>query len=172
MPFIKNDFIDKVLARVDIVDVINARVKLKKQGSSYTCCCPFHQEKTPSFSVNQKKQYFNCFGCHKAGSAIKFVMEYDNLSFSEAVVELANMVGLEVEYEEKGRSRFNNVNKEESKTSIYFTLLTDAAKLFHQELQKSEIAQQYLAARGITKETIEKYEIGFAPNSWDFILKI
>ena len=97
MPYIKKDFVDKLLTRVDIVDVINSRVRLKKAGNSYTCCCPFHDEKTPSFSVNQKKQFFNCFGCHEAGNAIKFIMNYDNVSFAEAVEEIASMAGMEVE---------------------------------------------------------------------------
>ena len=170
MPYIKKDFVDKLLTRVDIVDVINSRVRLKKAGNSYTCCCPFHDEKTPSFSVNQKKQFFNCFGCHEAGNAIKFIMNYDNVSFAEAVEEIASMAGMEVEYDESntnGKGGFQ-ANKPEVD---YYQLLEQAVLCFHEELKRAPQAVAYLSSRGITAETIEKYKIGFAPDSWDFILK-
>lgn len=169
MPYIKKSFIDRLLSHVDIVDVINSRIALKKRGNSYTCCCPFHEEKTPSFSVNQKKQYFNCFGCHKSGNAISFIMDYDNISYVEAVKEVADIASLEVEYEE---SNFSNGHKKQEEEGIdYYELLNQAVGLFDQEIKKKPEALSYLANRGITAETIEKYHIGFAPDAWDFILK-
>ena len=100
MPYIKKDFIERLIDRVDIVDVIGSRITLKRSGNSYMCCCPFHNEKTPSFSVNQQKQFFNCFGCHKSGNVLGFIMDYDQLSFPEAVEQLAKDAGVPVEYEE------------------------------------------------------------------------
>ena len=136
MPYIKKDFVDKLLTRVDIVDVINSRVRLKKAGNSYTCCCPFHDEKTPSFSVNQKKQFFNCFGCHEAGNAIKFIMNYDNLSFAEAVEEIASMAGMEVEYDES--NTHDKKGEQASKSEVdYYQLLEQAVSCFHKELKNS-----------------------------------
>ena len=108
MPRIKKEFIERLLERVDIVDVIGSRIKLKKSGTNYSACCPFHNEKTPSFGVNQRKQYFNCFGCHEAGTAITFIQKYDNISFVEAVEEVASIAGIDVEYEENNYSITKN----------------------------------------------------------------
>ena len=102
MPRIKESFINELLERVDIVDVISSRIKLKKTGSGYMACCPFHSEKTPSFSVSPQKQFFNCFGCHEAGNAYRFIMKYDNVNFTEAVEEVAKIAGISVEYDELG----------------------------------------------------------------------
>ncbi len=98
---IPRSFIDDLLARLDIVDVIDARVKLKKKGKNYSACCPFHNEKTPSFSVSQEKQFYHCFGCGAHGNAIDFVMEYERMEFPEAIEELASTIGLEVQREER-----------------------------------------------------------------------
>ena len=150
MPRIKESFISELLNRVDIVDVISSRVKLKKTGSGYMACCPFHSEKTPSFSVSPQKQFFNCFGCHEAGNAYQFIMKYDNVSFTEAVETVANMAGVSVEYDE--HSRYNH-----EKTMGIFELTKAAAGFYHQELFKHPEARAYLKNRGITQETIEKY---------------
>ncbi|MGN1394655.1 MAG: DNA primase [Succinivibrionaceae bacterium] len=164
MPRIKQDFISTLLERVDIVDVVGSRIRLKKAGNSYTACCPFHNEKTPSFSVNQRKQYYNCFGCHQAGSAIKFIMDYDKISFVEAVEEVAKIAGISVEYEENQSYENSKKNKVD-----YYELLEMVVNFYQQELKKHPEAQKYLANRGIAKETIDKYKIGFSPNSWNFI---
>ncbi|WP_405366174.1 DNA primase [Ruminobacter sp.] len=164
MPRIKESFINELLNRVDIVDVISSRIKLKKTGSGYMACCPFHSEKTPSFSVSQQKQFFNCFGCHEAGNAYHFIMKYDNVSFAEAVETVAGIAGVSVEYDE--HAKYNH----EKSLGIY-ELTKAAAGFYHQELFKHPEARSYLQNRGITQETIEKYQIGFAPNSWDFIYK-
>lgn len=98
---IPRPFIDDLLTKSDIVDVINTRVKLKKAGRDYQACCPFHHEKTPSFTVSQKKQFYHCFGCGAHGNAISFLMDYDKLEFIEAIEELAAMAGLEIPYEKR-----------------------------------------------------------------------
>ena len=101
---IPRQFIDDLLTKSNIVDVINARVKLKKAGRDYQACCPFHHEKTPSFTVSEKKQFYYCFGCGAKGNAISFLMDYDKLEFVEAVEELAASAGLEVPYEKTPKS--------------------------------------------------------------------
>ena len=166
MPRIKDSFISELLERVDIVDVISSRISLKKSGSSYMACCPFHQEKSASFSVNQQKQYFNCFGCHEAGNAYKFIMKYDNVSFIEAVEEVAKIAGISVEYDTSYRD-----DHDESSVDIY-QITASVAGFYHQEYCKHPEAKNYLAQRGISAETVEKYQIGFAPNTWDFIYRM
>ena len=98
---IPSEFIDQLLSQADIVDVINARIPLKKAGREFQACCPFHHEKTPSFTVSPSKQFYHCFGCGAHGSAISFVMEYDNLAFPDAVEEVARQVGVEVPRDER-----------------------------------------------------------------------
>lgn len=163
MKYIKDGFIDRLLERVDIVDVISSRIPLKRSGNSYMACCPFHSEKSPSFSVNQSKQYFNCFGCHTAGSAIKFIQEYDHVSFVEAVEEVAKIGGIQVEYSNKF-----DAQKENEKIT-YEDLLETTTRFYEQELLKSKTAKDYLFNRGISQETIAKYHIGYAPDDFNFI---
>ena len=148
MPRIKDSFISELLERVDIVDVISSRISLKKSGSSYMACCPFHQEKSASFSVNQQKQYFNCFGCHEAGNAYKFIMKYDNVSFIEAVEEVAKIAGISVEYDTSYRD-----DHDESSVDIY-QITASVAGFYHQEYFKHPEAKNYLAQRGISAETV------------------
>ncbi len=166
MPRIKKEFIERLLERVDIVDVIGSRIKLKKSGTNYSACCPFHNEKTPSFGVNQRKQYFNCFGCHEAGTAITFIQKYDNISFVEAVEEVASIAGIDVEYEENNKNELY-VNKEIA--ADYYFLMDQCVKLYQKALANNKTAQDYLSNRGISKETIDKYQIGFAPNEWEYV---
>ena len=111
-------FIDDLIARYDIVDVVDARVKLKKTGKNFTACCPFHNEKTPSFSVSQDKQFYHCFGCGAHGNVLGFVMEFDRLEFIDAIEELAGQLGLEVPRE--GGFRDDTIHK--NKRSWYDTL--------------------------------------------------
>ena len=119
---IPQSFIDDLLAKVDIVDIIGSRVKLKKTGSNYVGLCPFHTEKTPSFTVSSTKQFFHCFGCNAHGSAIGFIMDFEHLSFVEAIENLANQVGLEVPKTENSTSKFNYTELYEltQKTSEFY----------------------------------------------------
>jgi DNA primase len=163
MKHIKKEFITSLLERVDIVDVISSRIHLKRSGSNYSACCPFHSEKTPSFGVNQSKQFFNCFGCHKAGDAIKFIEEFDKVGYVEAVEEVAKIAGVSVEYSDN----YSAINNSES--LVCSDILETATKLYEQELLKYPKAKEYLHNRGITDETIAKYHIGFAPDEWSFL---
>lgn len=168
---IPRTFIDDLLARIDIVELINTRVKLKKAGRDYQACCPFHHEKTPSFTVSKKKQFYHCFGCGVHGNAISFLMEYDKLEFVEAIEEMAGMLGLEVPYE--NRPQFNDKSKRvnyQTKRNLY-ELMQDIAHFYQQQLQNSIPAQSYLQQRGLSSEIIERFQIGFVPNSFNTVLQ-
>ncbi|SFR92809.1 DNA primase [Dyella sp. OK004] len=162
---IPDSFIDDLLARVDIVDVIERRVPLKKAGREWTACCPFHNERTPSFYVSPTKQFFHCFGCGAHGSAIKFLMDYDRLEFPDAVEELAQSVGLKVPFE-GGR---DNAPRED-KTDLY-SLLDAAARWYEGELPRNADAQAYCKKRGLDAETIARFRIGWAPAGYDGVMK-
>ncbi|MGB7803353.1 DNA primase [Buttiauxella sp.] len=162
-------FINDLLARTDIIDLIDARVKLKKQGKNYHACCPFHNEKTPSFTVNGEKQFYHCFGCGAHGNAIDFLMNYDKLEFVESVEELSAMHNLEVPYEAgSGPSQIERHQRQ----SLY--QLMDGLNAFYQQSlaqQSAEPARQYLAQRGLSTEVIQHFAIGYAPPGWDNVLK-
>ncbi len=162
---IPDSFIDELLARVDIVDVIERRVPLKKAGREWTACCPFHNERTPSFYVSPGKQFFHCFGCGAHGSAIKFLMDYDRLEFPDAVEELAQTVGLTVP-REGGRDE----RPREDKTDLY-DLLDAAASWYESELPRNADAQAYCKKRGLDAETIKRFRLGWAPAGYDGVLK-
>ena len=162
---IPDSFIDELLARVDIVDVIERRVPLKKAGREWTACCPFHNERSPSFYVSPAKQFFHCFGCGAHGSAIKFLMDYDRLEFPDAVEELAQSVGLKVPFE-GGR---DNAPRED-KTDLY-SLLDSAARWYEGQLPHSPDAQAYCKKRGLDADTIARFRIGWAPAGFDGVLK-
>ncbi|KJF87835.1 DNA primase [Photobacterium phosphoreum] len=169
---IPRSFIDDLISRHDIVDVIDARVKLKKQGKNFGACCPFHNEKTPSFSVSQEKQFYHCFGCGVHGNVLDFVMEYDRLEFVDAIEDLASQLGLEVPRENDGNNFYKNeptVSKAQ-RLDIY-NLLNQASILYVNELKKEENkhAVEYLKQRGLSGEIAKKFSIGFVPNSWDFL---
>ena len=157
---IPDQFIDELLARIDIVDVIEQRVPLRKAGRDWSARCPFHDERSPSFTVSPAKQFYHCFGCGAHGSAIKFLMDYDRLEFVDAVEDLAARVGLKVPYEGGRRAVV------EDSTDMY-TLLDAAAKFYQRELSKSEKARAYFEARGLDHATIERFGLGFAPDQWD-----
>ncbi|EXI61319.1 DNA primase [Mannheimia granulomatis] len=167
---IPRSFIDDLIARTDIVEVINSRVKLKKAGRDYQACCPFHHEKTPSFSVSQSKQFYHCFGCGAHGNVISFLMDYDKLEFPEAIEELAAMHGLEV-------PRENVINQDSKPQANYKTkrnlyeLMEAVAKFYQQNLTHQNAAQGYLQERGLSQEVISRFEIGFAPNAFDAALR-
>jgi len=162
---IPDSFIDELLARVDIVDVIERRVPLKKAGREWTACCPFHNERTPSFYVSPAKQFFHCFGCGAHGSAVKFLMDYERLEFPDAVEELAQTVGLTVP-REGGRDE----RPREDKTDLY-ALLDAAAAWYEGELPRSADAQAYCKKRGLDAETIKRFRLGWAPAGYDGVIK-
>ncbi|HJW06184.1 MAG TPA: DNA primase, partial [Rhodanobacter sp.] len=162
---IPDSFIDELLARVDIVDVIERRVPLKKAGREWTACCPFHNERTPSFYVSPAKQFFHCFGCGAHGSAVKFLMDYERLEFPDAVEELAQSVGLTVP-REGGRDE----RPREDKTDLY-ALLDAAAAWYEGELPRSADAQAYCRKRGLDAETIKRFRLGWAPAGYDGVIK-
>ncbi|MGJ0193168.1 DNA primase [Pantoea sp. RRHST58] len=162
-------FINDLLARTDIVDLIDARVKLKKQGKNFHACCPFHNEKTPSFTVNGEKQFYHCFGCGAHGNAIDFLMNYDRLEFVESIEELATQHGLEVPYEAgSGPSQMERHQRQ----SLY-QLMESLNGFYQQSLTQSNAraARDYLSNRGLSAEVIEHFAIGFAPPGWDNVLK-
>ncbi len=162
---IPDSFIDELLARVDIVDVIERRVPLKKAGREWTACCPFHNERTPSFYVSPAKQFFHCFGCGAHGSAVKFLMDYERLEFPDAVEELAQTVGLAVP-REGGRE----AAPREDKTDLY-ALLDAAASWYQAELPRNADAQAYCRKRGLDADTIQRFRIGWAPAGYDGVMK-
>lgn len=162
-------FINDLLARTDIVDLIDARVKLKKQGKNYHACCPFHNEKTPSFTVNGEKQFYHCFGCGAHGNAVDFLMNYDRLEFVESIEELATLYGLEVPYE----SGSGPTQLERHQRQSLYQLMTGLSDFYRQSLTQnaSAGARDYLAQRGLSDDVIKHFSIGFAPAGWDNALK-
>lgn len=168
---IPRTFIDDILTKINIVDLINSRVKLKKAGRDYQACCPFHHEKTPSFTVSDKKQFYHCFGCGAHGNAISFLMEYDKLEFVEAVEELAGFLGLEIPYEK--RPHFNDNGKQvgyQTKRNLY-ELMQEIARFYQQQLPLNIPAQSYLQQRGLSLEIIERFQIGYVPNAIDTVYR-
>lgn len=162
-------FINDLLARTDIVDLIDARVKLKKQGKNFHACCPFHNEKTPSFTVNGEKQFYHCFGCGAHGNAIDFLMNFDRLEFVESIEELATSHGLDVPYEAgSGPSQMERHQRQ----SLY-QLMENLNGFYQQGLQQSsaQAARDYLDRRGLSAEIINHFAIGYAPAGWDNVLK-
>ncbi|QMV15430.1 DNA primase [Vibrio spartinae] len=172
--YIPRNFINDLLARLDIVDVIDARVKLKKKGKNYSACCPFHNEKTPSFSVSQDKQFYHCFGCGVHGNAIDFMMEYERLEFVEAIEELAGLLGLEVP-REKGATPFDaqkSQARKEQKRTLY-DLMEQVAQFYRHQLRNpsSKVAIDYLKNRGLSKDIVQKFGIGYVADEWDLVHK-
>jgi DNA primase len=165
-------FLDDLLARVDIVEVIDRRVKLKKSGKNYTARCPFHDEKTPSFSVNPDKQFFYCFGCGAGGNALGFLMDYENLDFPRAVETLASSAGLEVP-REPGPGGPVSQEREQSHKALY-ALMEQTANFYRRHLRSHPLARRavdYLKQRGLTGEIAKRFDLGFAPPGWDNLLK-
>ncbi|NNF17842.1 MAG: DNA primase, partial [Gammaproteobacteria bacterium] len=160
---IPQNFISELMARVDIVEVIGNRVPLKKAGREFKACCPFHDEKTPSFHVVPTKQFYHCFGCGAHGTALGFLMEYEQFTFVEAVEELASQLGMEVPREERR-------GKAPPSHDLY-DVLDDATRFFEKSLAESETAINYLKNRGLTGATAKQFAVGFAPKSWDALLE-
>jgi DNA primase len=162
---IPQHFIDELIARADIVEVIGARVPLKKAGREYKACCPFHNEKTPSFWVSPDKQFYHCFGCGKHGTVLGFLMDHDHLAFPEAVEELATRLGLSVPHEggpEAGARRADEP---------LYELTASVARFYAENLTRSARARDYLAGRGLTPETVERFAVGYASDSWNELLR-
>ncbi len=153
-------FVDELLARSDIVELIQERVPLRRAGRDWTACCPFHDERTPSFTVSPSKQFYHCFGCGAHGSAIGFLMNYDRLEFPDAVEELARRAGLEVP-REGGRGA-----PREDSTDLY-AILDEAVEFYRGQLTASASARDYFAARGLDEATLARFRLGYAPEAWD-----
>lgn len=162
---IPESFIEEVLSRTDIVQVIGRYVKLQHKGTNWLACCPFHKEKTPSFAVNQSKQFFKCFGCGEHGTAISFLMKYKGLTFPEAIKELADNLGLEVPEDRQAKAR-------QEKARGLTDFLESAAEFYHHNLFHDVHTIEYLKGRGITEDTAKKFQIGFSPDSWHGLKEI
>lgn len=160
---IPKHFIDELISRTDIVDLIGTRIQLKKAGREYKACCPFHDEKTPSFTVSQAKQFYHCFGCNAHGTALGFLMEYDRLNFVEAVETLAAGMGMEVPHE----SGSSAPRRDED----LYPLLADAENFYRERLKEDDRAIAYLKKRGLSGETAARFGIGYAADAWDELLK-
>ncbi len=165
MSRIPDTFIPELISRIDIVDVISQYVPLKKQGREFSACCPFHQEKSPSFTVSPQKQFYYCFGCGASGDAIRFLMNHGHLSFVEAVETLATTAGISVPREG---------NAEPSKaiaTTHFYTLLDQVASSYERHLKDSDRAIRYLKNRGLTGQICKRFRVGYAPAGWDNVLR-
>ena len=156
--------IDELIARANIVEIIGSRLTLKKAGRESKACCPFHDEKTPSFWVSPEKQFYHCFGCGAHGTALGFLIEHDRLPFPEAVELLAATLGLEVPHE-------GGAAPPRPESASLYDLMTRVAQYYAECLARSERARQYLAKRGLSREVIERFSIGYAPNSWNELLR-
>ena len=164
---IPESFIQELLNRVDIVDVIDKSTPLKKAGANYSACCPFHNEKSPSFTVSPTKQFYHCFGCGAHGTAVGFLMEYQGLSFVEAINELARMVGMIVPQETR------DPNKPVQKVVLGLQeSLQEAAQYYKAELKKSPRAIEYLKGRGLSGQVAAKFQVGYAPAGWQNLQSI
>jgi DNA primase len=159
-------FIDDLIARTDIVEVIGSRVPLKKAGREWKACCPFHGEKSPSFTVSQSKQFYHCFGCGAHGTALTFLMEHDRLPFPDAVEDLAGRAGLEVP-----REGGTGPDPRDRQLDDLYALMAAADQHFRDALRDSDRGKDYLKGRGLVGETAARYHLGYAPPGWDAVLK-
>ncbi|MCK0534427.1 MULTISPECIES: DNA primase [unclassified Anaerobiospirillum] len=169
MPIIKKDYIkNRLIPHIDLVKLVNQFINLKKSGADYTCCCPFHNEKTPSFHVNPRRQTFTCYGCNEWGNAIDFVMKYKNIGFVDAVEELSRFAGLEVEYEEGSGRQFDS----EKANKKAYELMDRVAAYFTDALNRNPEAMKYFTEqRALSPELITRARLGFAPDSWDYVAR-
>ena len=159
---VPRSFIDDLLNRVDIVEVIDSRLPLKKKGREYWACCPFHGEKTASFSVSPAKQFYHCFGCQKSGNAVGFLMDYDHMEFVEAIESLAQTLGMDVPYEQGGAPP----PKIDGLDAMY-QVMEQSAQFYEAQLKQSQQAIDYLKNRGISGQTAREFGIGYAPQGWN-----
>ncbi len=164
MGLIPQTFIDELIARADIVEVIGSRVQLKKAGREYKACCPFHNEKSASFWVSPEKQFYHCFGCGAHGTVLRFLMEHDHMAFPEAVEELATRLGLEVPHEGTSAPGARRIDEP------LYDVMARVSRFYVEALARDERARQYVARRGLDREIVEKFGIGYAPHSWNDVL--
>ncbi len=160
-------FIDELLSRTDVVDIVDTYVPLKKAGKNHQACCPFHDEKTPSFTVSQQKQFYHCFGCGANGSAISFLMEYLHMDFVEAIEDLASRAGMEIPREAM------QISQSDNQSSELYELMEMATSFYTRQLRKHPQANSvinYLKGRGISGEIAAEFELGFAPPGWDSLM--
>ena len=159
---IPDSFIEELLARSDVVELIERRVPLKRVGSEFQACCPFHDEKTPSFTVSPKKQFYHCFGCGAHGSVIGFLMQYEGLEFLDAVDELARAAGLEVP---------SSGNQQPRPDTSLYDILEACSKFYVEQLKNNPAAVEYLKGRGLSGDISRDFDIGYAPAGWDALIK-
>ena len=169
---IPRQFIDDLLARADIVELIDSRVPLKKAGKNYQACCPFHTEKSPSFSVSQDKQFYHCFGCGEHGNAISFLMEFDRLEFPDAVEELASLYNMEVPRDKDMRSPAEQMREQKAyqQKQDDYELMGQISRFYQQQLKVAtdkDTAIDYLKGRGLTGEVVKRFGIGYISDAWD-----
>ena len=167
---IPQSFIQDLLARVDIVDVVGKHVQLKKGGANYMGLCPFHNEKSPSFTVSPTKQFYHCFGCGAHGTAIGFVMEFSGLSFPDAVRDLAQGMGMVVP--EENRIIPERRAEAQAKSMALSDVLGRACEFYRQQLKAAPQAIAYLKKRGLTGEIAARFGLGFAPDAWDSLWQV
>ncbi len=165
---IPDSFIQDLLARVDIVDLVDSYVPLKKAGANYAACCPFHNEKSPSFTVSPTKQFYHCFGCGAHGTAIGFVMEYQGLGFVDAVKDLASRAGMQVPESEGGGYR----DEKPGQTRTLIDIMARAAQYYKDQLKKSSQAIDYCKKRGLTGEIAARFGMGYAPDGWQNLQEV
>ena len=168
MARLQQTFIDQILDRTDIVDVVDRRVKLKKAGKNYSACCPFHQEKTPSFSVNPEKQFYYCFGCGAGGNALGFIMDYERMEFREAIESLAQAAGIDMPAEE-----VDSAPQVDNQKPLYESM-ERATKLYEGFLRQHKDRGRvvdYLKRRGLSGEVARDFRLGFAPEGWDNLMR-
>jgi len=160
---IPDSFLDELVSRSDIVEIINARVPLKKAGREYKACCPFHNEKSPSFSVSADKQFYHCFGCGAHGTVIGFLMQYEKMEFLDAVADLAQRAGLTLPHEAQA--------PRDPGSADLHDLMLRAARFFEQNLADNPRAQAYVRKRGIDAKISANFNLGYAPDAWEVLLK-
>ena len=163
---IPESFIQELLARVDIVDVVERYIALRKAGANYSACCPFHSEKTPSFTVSPSKQFYHCFGCGAHGSAIGFVMQYAGLGFVDAVEDLAHNAGMQVPQVSE------RIHSERAKKAPLTVPMARAARFYKERLKASPKAVDYLKGRGLTGEIAARFGLGYAPDAWQGLQEV
>lgn len=159
---IPRPFIDELIARCDIVEIIDARVPLRKKGSNFVACCPFHQEKTPSFVVTPTKQFYHCFGCGVSGNVISFLMDYEHLNFPDAIEQLANQLGVPIPQEFSSKPQIQDIDG--------YAILEKIAAYYEQQLRHSNIAIDYLKARGLSGKIVKEFGVGYVSGNWENIM--
>lgn len=168
---INQSIIDEIISRADIIDVISKNIKLKRSGQNYLACCPFHKEKTPSFSVNSVKQFFHCFGCEESGDVISFVRKFNGVDFIDAIKILGDTYGVHIPESNENFTPKQLQQKKEHKATLKDTI-NKTVQFFRNNLVNSDVAKNYLLRRGLTNEIINQFLIGFAPNDFNLLEKL